>query len=222
MSYKKIRESGKSSELKHLFHETNSKGKPKYTYAEIGYKLGFKSTEISAAVQYCVKHLKWEPRIKNIDRSYNKYLDMQREELLEEIRFYVSKDKAPNKLNYAVKKEFGNWTPAVIEALGVPNIGGFDKNKKTILYYLDFGNFIKIGITQQRLESRLNTFPKHTLLDYEELEYYEAIKLEKLLHSKLKQYDNSKLPDEFYRNGHTECFYKPKGNYPTLTSLEFL
>lgn len=132
-------------------------------------------------------------------------LDLPREELLEIVRKYVSYEACPTSLASNVKRIFGTWTKA-LEAAGISgNIGGkFDPNKVTRVYLLDFGDFYKIGVTQQQIKSRFHGAPPYTILDFVETDLDNAVYLEKELKKAVTQYV-AEHP-WFDRNGKTECF----------------
>lgn len=66
--------------------------------------------------------------------------------------------------------------------------------------------FYKIGITTKALEKRFKFFPyKYEIIKIEFLSLYNAIKLEKQYHEKLKDYKYN--PKKTF-GGHTECFTK--------------
>lgn len=137
------------------------------------------------------------------------------EELIEYVKQYVSSERTPVNIRHAVKLRFGSWTNG-LEAAGISgNIGGtFDSSRPTILYFLDFGEFQKIGITQQQIKSRFSGAPAYIVLDSLTTELDNAIYLEKELKKVVKQY----IPEHswFERNGKTECF---KSSSKTLESL---
>lgn len=134
--------------------------------------------------------------------TLNKYTS---EELIEHIKQYVSCERTPVNIRHAVKLRFGSWTNG-LKAAGISgNIGGiFDSSRPTILYFLDFGEFQKIGITQQQIKSRFSGAPAYIVLDTLETDLDNAIYLEKELKKVVKQY----IPGHpwFERNGKTECF----------------
>lgn len=137
------------------------------------------------------------------------------EELIEYIKQYISCERTPVNIRHAVKLRFGSWTKG-LEAAGISgNTGGvFDSSRPTILYFLDFGEFQKIGITQQQIKSRFSGAPDYKVLDFVETDLDNAIYLEKELKKVVKQY----IPEHpwFERNGKTECF---KSSSKTLESL---
>lgn len=137
------------------------------------------------------------------------------EELIEYIKRYISAANAPVNIRHAVKLRFGSWTQG-LEAAGISgNIGGkFDSAKSTTLYFLDFGEFQKIGITQQQVKFRFSGAPNYIILDFIETDLDNAIYLEKELKKVVNQY----IPSHswFERNGKTECF---KSTVKTLEAL---
>lgn len=142
------------------------------------------------------------------------------EELIEYIKQYTSCERTPVNIRHAVKLRFGSWTKG-LEAAGISgNIGGvFDSSRPTILYFLDFGEFQKIGITQQQIKSRFAGAPPYTILDFVETDLDNAIYLEKELKKVVKQY----IPEHpwFERNGKTECFKSECKTLESLFSAEF-
>lgn len=137
------------------------------------------------------------------------------EQLIEYIKEYVSCEKTPVNIRHAVKLRFGSWTKG-LEAAGISgNVGGnFVKDRPTTVYFLDFGGFQKIGITQQQIKSRFAGAPSYTILDFVETDLDNAIYLEKELKKVVRQY----IPEHpwFDRNGKTECF---KSDCKTLEAL---
>lgn len=132
-------------------------------------------------------------------------LNLPKDELIEIVRKYVSSEACPTHLRSNIKRVFGSWTKA-LEAAGISgNVGGnFIRDKLTTLYFVDFGDFQKIGITQQRIKSRLSGAPPYNILDYLETDLDNAIYFEKELKKVIQQY----IPEHhwFERNGKTECF----------------
>lgn len=191
------------------------------TYEKIGRHFGLTKNQIQRLVSRWVDQGFLERR--NSPRS-KKYLNMSEQALINEINKFKTADNSPNALYYAVKKHFGSWSNGVIAALGDTNTGGlFDSDKTTIVYLLEFDDFIKVGITQQPLEKRFKKFPQHSLIDSITTDLDNAKKIESSIHKKLIKYSFNKIPPGLDRNGYTECFYKPIGfskNYTIETLLE--
>ena len=131
--------------------------------------------------------------------------DKSEEELLDEIRKYLTRDSAPYPLVYRVIKKYGSWSKG-LEAADLPqNIGGvFNPNKQTLLYLLKFKDFYKVGITQQTIKQRFAGSPLFEVLDVYETNLQEAVELERDILSKVSKF----VPEDpwFSRNGRTECF----------------
>ena len=107
------------------------------------------------------------------------------------------------------RKYFGSWE-AALQAAGVERVtsrGNID-NKLTKVYLVDFGDFYKIGITQQTVHQRLGgRYPPYTILTTKEFStLFEARILEKELLSLVSKYKYvpSNFPVE--GRGFTECF----------------
>ncbi len=147
----------------------------------------------------------------------NKYSS---EELIEYIKQYVSWERTPVNIRHAVKLRFGSWTKG-LEAAGISgNIGGtFDSSRPTTLYFLDFGEFQKIGITQRQIKSRFSGAPNYTVLDFVETDLDNAIFLEKELKKVIQQF----IPKHpwFERNGKTECFKSDSKTLEALFSVRY-
>ena len=129
-----------------------------------------------------------------------------REELLEVVKEYKSKDSCPMKYIGSINVEFGSWSQALSAAGMRSRVGGImDSTKPTTLYLLDFGEFYKVGITQRELKKRFSGAPKYEIIDLycSDLDHIAA--LEKEILSKVKKIQ----PEDpwFYRRGKTECFY---------------
>lgn len=133
-------------------------------------------------------------------------IELTKDEILDKVREFRTKDNAPNYLFHLCNKEFGNWTNATLAAGIRDNIGGkFRKNAATIVYYVDFGNYKKIGITQQKLKERLRKFPPHTIIDTFETDLEFALDIEREIKAKIVPV---KLTDpKLEGQGKTECFY---------------
>ena len=201
----------------------NSKTKPLFIqlykegvkYDDIAQELGLTKGQVLRQAKKLQTLGVISPRKSPIDSYYSSMSD---EEILQEVAITDSADSAPNPLRYQARKRFGNWSDAKYISGTIGNIGGnMLENKPTKVYLIDFGDYIKIGITQQELKLRLAHFPKHRLLDFIETDLNSARSIEKELHSKLKRYEFDKIPKGLDRNGYTECFYKPDGFEKELT-----
>lgn len=167
------------------------------------------------SVKHKASELVKEKLIERITPSGNPINEFSREELIKAIKTYITAEACPGQLRYGVNKTFGSWTKG-LEAAGIPgNIGGvFQKDRPTTIYFLDFGDFQKIGITQQQIKSRFSGAPPYTVIDQCVTELENAVYLERALKKVVKQY----IPDHpwFERNGKTECF---KSRCKTLEEL---
>lgn len=216
MSYKKVLNKCSLDEFKEMYFRV-----PKMTYEDIACKLGLSMVEVRNAAGVCQKKHGWAKR-NNKDTSKNKFLEYSDEELLELVKLYKSRDNAGSKITYAVRKRFGSWSKGTELALGVVNKGGkFDSKLPTTVYLIDFGDFIKIGITQQDLSERLRHFPEHKVLDYIETTLEDAKEWEYLASNKLNKYIFDQVPFELEKNGYTECYTKDV-NISSLIDLQFI
>lgn len=201
MSYKKVLEKTSLKEFKDMYFS-------KLSYEGIAIKLGLHTRQVSAAARVCRNKYKWPARVNRVSTGPNKFLSMSEEELLEEIRYYKTKDGSPNQLEYAVKKYFGSWSKGTEAALGKLNYGGtMLPNKATLVYLIEFDNFIKLGITQQFLENRLRKFKNFKLLDYVEVDLDTAKQVE--YDAKIKLTPFKEVPNFMISNGSSECYEKP-------------
>lgn len=189
--------------------EFRSKG---FNNKEIADLLGRAHTAVKQKASELVKSGVLTPITKNFSITTH---DLPVEELLDNVRKYVTRDDCPAHIVTNVKRVFGSWTEG-LKAAGISgNIGGkFDPNKPTKVYFLDFGEFQKIGITQREIEYRFKGAPDYTVLDFVETDLANAIYLEKELKKVVKQF----IPEHewFARNGKTECF---KSECKTLEDL---
>lgn len=136
------------------------------------------------------------------DKGYNK-VQADKNKALEIVRKYVISHDCPHEERYLVIKSFGSWTEALYAAGIPPNIPMFDYNKKTKLYFLDFGSFQKIGVTQRELPQRFSGAPPYTVLDILEGDCANILELEALIKKNIVSIE---VPEWFERNGKTECF----------------
>lgn len=153
------------------------------------------------AIKYRVKVLKLPP-ICDLANKYSK------DELLEVLRTYQSKDACPMEYRHYINKQFGSWTAGLNEAGLASKIGGvFDKTKPTTLYLLKFDGFYKIGVTQRKIEQRFSGAPKYEVLDTYCSDLDEILSLEREMLSKVERFEPNL--SWFKRNGKTECFLFP-------------
>lgn len=95
---------------------------------------------------------------------------------------------------------------------------GFDINKPTIVYLLQFEGFYKVGVTQQKITYRFAGAPSYTVVDFIEVDLEEALQFEKELKRAVKPMQYIAEHPWFERNGKTECFKTEK----QLTAFEEL
>lgn len=177
-----------------------------YPYREIAEILGRTKDSVSIKVQNLIKEGRTKPKLPN---SYT------REQLLEIVKTYKKRTLCPYDKLYHIKKEFGSWSEAAIAA-GIP-VGGLDPSINTTIYLLDFGDYYKVGITQQTIKQRFYGVHKdYTVVDYIDTNLKEARGMEKLILAKVK--DFLYRPNELEGNGSTECFKLEK----RITSLNEL
>ena len=142
---------------------------------------------------------------KELIGNFDDYRNWSDEDLINIVKKYSDKNLL-NKYRLAgepsagvIERRFGNWSLAKKSA-------GMDVDKifrPTMLYLVDFGDFKKVGITQEGLEKRFNQFPKYTLLDYVWVPTrIEALELEQAILKNVNKINEKLLP-----NGNTECFY---------------
>lgn len=102
---------------------------------------------------------------------------------------------------------FGSWGNALLLA-GLPaNRCTMLRDKATKVYLVDFGDFYKIGVTQQALGDRFSGYPKYDivlLLEYDNLCDALAKEKEWLLNVSQFAYVPNTFPKE--GRGFTECF----------------
>lgn len=120
--------------------------------------------------------------------------------------YFNSKDSdVPVAATY--KKYFGSWGNALIAAGISPPICAMKADRPTVVYLVDFGDFYKIGITQQGIHQRLGSrYPKYEVLiqittSLSEARSIEATWLSNVSHLKF-------IPTNFpiEGRGYTECF----------------
>lgn len=129
------------------------------------------------------------------------------EELLDYVKTYVSRDACPRTFSSRVVSRFGSWTKALEIAGVIGNIGGkLCPEKETTLYLLDFGEFKKVGITQQRINQRFAGAPNFSVVDKLCTTLEEALMFEKAILSNVSSRQFIPSHPWFERNGKTECF----------------
>lgn len=153
--------------------------------------------------------------IKGPKRGWEKYT---KEELINIMRsapevtydYFNSKDSGlPGATTY--RKYFGSWT-AALEAAGITQANSVMKpNKPTKVYLVGFGDFYKVGITQQTVKQRLGgRYPPYKVVL--ELEFDNLASAKEVESSWLKVVkDYNYVPDNFpvEGRGFTECFKHP-------------
>ena len=120
--------------------------------------------------------------------------------------YFNSKDsELPAATTY--RKYFGSWDNA-LKAAGVPpNISTMKEHLPTKVYLLDFGDFYKIGITQQELNKRFGSrYPEYEVVLCIETTLEDARAIETTWLKSVSSYKY--IPDSFPTEGrgHTECF----------------
>lgn len=120
--------------------------------------------------------------------------------------YFNSKESSvPSATTY--RRYFGSWQ-AALEAAGIqPNKSSMDCTRPTKVYLVDFGDFYKVGITQQTLKQRFkNNYPKYEVVLEIDTTYEEAKAIEKQWLEAVKQFKY--IPDSFpiEGRGFTECF----------------
>lgn len=165
-----------------------------YTYSEIAEILGRTKDSVAIKVQNLIREGRTEPKLPN---SYTK------EQLIDIVKQYKKVTLCPYDKLYHIKKQFGSWSNAAAEA-GI-SISGLDPSISTTLYLLDFGDFYKVGITQQSIKQRFyGVVLDYIVLDYLDTTLSEAKQLENELLKHIKQY--AVRPEQLKNNGSTECF----------------
>lgn len=104
------------------------------------------------------------------------------------------------------RKYFGSWENA-LKAAGIATSSNIKIDKPTHIYIVEFGDFYKIGITQQEIHERLGKrYPKYTVLLDIVTSYSEAKEIESKWLKVVKpfQFIPSNFPIE--GRGFTECF----------------
>jgi hypothetical protein len=119
--------------------------------------------------------------------------------------FNSAENNTPAATTY--RSYFGTWE-AALEAAGVSsNASTMKSHLPTRVYLVDFGDFYKIGITQQTVHQRLGSrYPAYKILLEIETTLDEARAIEKAWLESVKPY--SFVPDNFPEEGRgfTECF----------------
>ncbi len=105
------------------------------------------------------------------------------------------------------REYFGSWE-AALEAAGLPtNSYSMKPDRTTYVYLIDFGDFYKIGITQQRLKDRFGArYPKYEVVVLLETSLEQAKTIEKEWLQAVKAL--AFIPENFPIEGRggTECF----------------
>lgn len=145
------------------------------------------------------------------DWGVKKYTD---KELLEILRVSENKTYAyftrggkglPAAATYV--NRFGSWGNALRLAGLPPNKCTMLRDRATKVYLIDFGDFYKVGVTQQALEDRFAGYPKYSivlLLEYNDLKSALSKESEWLNNVSEYAYIPTNLPTE--GRGFTECF----------------
>ena len=113
-----------------------------------------------------------------------------------------------------ISKRFGGWTKA-LEAAGIKaNKGVQSPDRSTMVYLLDFGDFYKVGITQQSIKQRFTGYPEYDIIAYKSTSLEEAKSIEKAILNLVAEYKF--IPNTFPTEGRgfTECF---KASAPILS-----
>lgn len=116
--------------------------------------------------------------------------------------YFNSKESGvPSATTY--RRYFGSWQ-AALKAAGIPtNRFSMDPTKPTKVYLVDFGDFYKVGITQQTLKQRFSSgYPKYEVVLQIDTTYEDAKAIEKQWLESVKRfkYEPANFP------GFTECF----------------
>ena len=189
--------------------ELRNKGVSLPTIAELLNRPYVSVSSKSSRLIKCGKLESWKPREEASGPRVN-WPHLSEEELLDQVRIYVSRESAPYYIRTRVKHYFGSWTNA-LEAAGISgNIGGkFTQDRITRVYLLKFGTFYKVGVTQQQIKSRFSGAPRYEILDFVATDLDNATYLEKELKKSIAQFQFIPLDPWFERNGKTECFIPP-------------
>jgi hypothetical protein len=140
----------------------------------------------------------------------HRYSDRDEQYYIELVKKYgttlnLQKNKDNGDASYnSVINYFGSWSKAC-EAAGIKyNNLGLEKDKETILYFVDFGEFKKVGITQQSIKARFAMEHRdYVVLDHEVFENLElALSAEREILNKIKNFARADL-----KSGSSECFY---------------
>lgn len=132
------------------------------------------------------------------------------QELLQYVVNYPSRDSCPDPYRSRIVRHFGSWGTALKAAGVTSNIGGnMDPTKPTTLYLLDFGDFLKFGITQRTIAQRFSGAPPYTVLDTYTSDLDAILALEREISENVREYALIPADPWFERNGKTECFVAP-------------
>lgn len=189
-------------------------------------KAGFTAREISVEMGCSEDTVKYKKSILGISTRSNSYKPKHnnmlggrpkkytKEQLIEIMRaapthtydYFNSKDNnLPAATTY--RAYFGSWEAALCAAGIEPNATSMKADVRTTVYLLDFGEFYKIGITQQPLNKRFGArYPEYQVVLTIETSLEDARKIEKDWLNAVKEYKY--IPDSFPQDGggHTECF----------------
>ena len=105
------------------------------------------------------------------------------------------------------RRYFGSWENALKAAGLQPNATTMKQNIPTKVYLLDFGEFYKVGITQQAIHKRFGgKYPEYEVVLVIETTLDEAKKIEAEWLQNVREYKY--VPGSFPvgSRGHTECF----------------
>lgn len=178
---------------------------------------GFTVREIAAEMDCSISTIEHKRRVLGICRSGGKSgrpKEYTKEQLIEIMKsapihtydYFNSKDSGlPAGTTY--RAYFGSWEAALKAAGLEPNQSTMKENVLTTVYLLDFGDFYKIGITQQPLNKRFGPkYPPFQVILTLETSLMEARLIEKQWLEAVKEYKY--IPDTFPQEGggHTECF----------------
>lgn len=131
-----------------------------------------------------------------------------RDELLQIIRKYRTRDNTPSKYLSSINREFGSWSAGLKESGLKPNVGGImDPTLPTTLYLIKIDGYYKIGMTQRTVEQRLSKLTGYTILDTYCSDLDEILSLEREILSKVERIRSENIA--LQRNGLTECFLFP-------------
>lgn len=178
---------------------------------------GFTVREIATEMDCSISTIEHKRRVLGICRSGGKSgrpKKYTKEQLIEIMKaapihtydYFNSKDNnLPAATTY--RAYFGSWEAALCAAGIEPNATSMKADMQTTVYLLDFGEFYKIGITQQPLNKRFGArYPAYQVVLTIETSLEDARKIEKDWLNAVKEYKY--VPDNFPQEGggHTECF----------------